>query len=701
VLAWLIVFLGSHAAFAASVQLQPNEVVVVLDTSGSMGGPWDFALSTPSGTTTKKFPATDPERGAILGALILEALTRGSTDRLTVIPFAAQGVTPPKLHTDVEIRGLHYDAGGTYFRAPLQLARGILFGAPAGSGKLLLFFTDGFPSEQLRPDEMPGLAGLDKPDMQVQAVPFGIFAGDRANPHAKAFLDSSASYLSKLSDPVPYTPNDFLRGAGEMVHAFTRGYARVLGSRPETGSLVPGQVKSFSIGKYAVELLVVTASKDPGGADYRATLTGLTGGVAPRSGSNCDSYDCEKVRRHYTVFRTTLDPDRPSSWKLELQGGAPGPVEYGIILRYDLNAEVVAPPSVTAGTNLPIRARLMFQGKPFDDAAFFTKDGFKWEADVDGTAVPLTRVGGEFTGSWFAPSSKTGATITVNVVFRNDWLERRGKLETAVEGLLPLTLVPVPNPVELGNWRAERSETKRCQRIDFTGSTNADRIPLLCEAAKAPKGTTLSCTPVPGTEATLTRGGGQPLMWDVCVTAASCCGDAPSGDTAVTFRGKDPAYAASAVSVPTRFQVAKLGFLRCWWPYLAAVAGAMVLVWFVLGWVRPYSFDPSVAVRLASNEKQLRAAMAHVLRERPGGRRGFYRNARMAVSSDGSFVKARRGVILLEAAAGGCTVFKRAPGLEQRDERTGKWVALKKEDFDGGHIPRKVYRLGNLYMQWE
>src|SRR5690606_11771155 len=92
------------------------------------------------------YPPNDPERAAVLGALVVEGLVRGSNDRLSVIAFPDQRGGQPRVVTDAQgIRALPY-ANHTLFVPPLRAARAHL-DSSRRDDKLLLFFSDGVPED--------------------------------------------------------------------------------------------------------------------------------------------------------------------------------------------------------------------------------------------------------------------------------------------------------------------------------------------------------------------------------------------------------------------------------------------------------------------------------------------------------------------------------------------------------------------------
>jgi hypothetical protein len=671
-----------------------NEIVLILDNSCSMG------VASQDGQG-RQFPPNDPERAAVLGTLIVEGLARGSADRFSVLAWGDNKDAPPRPALSAEdIRALPYSQG-TFFRRPLEEAGNRLRSSTLPH-QLFLFFTDGVPEDLRNPSEGPRSLGLSE-SADFETLVIGLFGSDEVRQTGEQFLR-----------PLARNPEDlvFVNAPREVINAFTRGYARVLGSRPETGTLSSGESKTFEVGKYVVEVLVATASSSPG-PGYSATLQGPQGNVPSQaSGDNgCPPgvrYAgapklCQPPFRSYQVFRAPHSPDAPSRWTLSLPRGS-GPIDYGLILRYDLEASLAVPSTTRVGEPVQLDARLLFRGKTFDDESFFQADGFAAVATLEGKEVPLRHAGGgRFVADW-TPSqpSMDGTPTPVQVTFRNAWMEQSARRGVQVEGFLDLALVPNPASLDLGDWRGERRETRRCSVVDLSGSTNADRVPIACTARGVVEGSTLSCTPVEGSEADLGNGRkGQPLKYEVCFIAEGCCGELAPPGLGVLFAAAHPHYAAAAVTVPTRVRVGETGWLRCWWPWLAMAGGMLFLGWVIAGFVRPSDFDPAASVYVAGSELGIKRASALTLRETPGGTRGFYRNARMCLNAGGDFVRApRAAVLVLEAGPGGSTRFVTAAGLERKVQRTGKWEPVPAEELALGYTPNVVYRVGSLYLKW-
>ena len=671
-----------------------SEIALVLDNSCSM------VVSTTSSLDGATFPPNDPERAAVLGALVVEGLTRGTNDKLTVLGFGSGPGAPPQVvRTAAEIRALPY-VSGTYFAPSLREAAATLSRSSQDT-RLLMFFTDGIPEDVPNPADARTLAGLDA-NPALDSVVIGLYGSDEIRDSAKAYLT-----------PLVRHPDDLtlLSNPADVVPAFTRGYARALGSKPLSFTLDGGDSKTIEVGRWVTEVMVVVASSRPGPA-FTASLTGPQGGVSPKATgdngcpqsivlSNAPNV-CADPRRHYAVFRAAHDPNRPATYTLSL-AQSDDEAQVGVILRYDLIAALDLPPKSEVGATVPVRARLLFQGRTFDDAEFFTSDGFAVQLKVEGAEIPLTHVGGgEFTGSWAPSQPGLGQPTLAQVVFSNQWLEKRAQRGTLVDGFLDLILRPSPNPLDLGAWQAERGEVRRCGVLDLTASQNADRVAILCEGLNAPAGVTVSCLPVAGSEATLKDGQrGQPQRYEVCVTSAKCCGDASGQGAAVRLVGAHPHYASGAVTVPVGFQVKAAGLLRCWWVELAVGLGLLTLAFVLLGLLRPHKFDPALIVRVASKEADLRRVPSLVIEEQPGGKRGFYRNARLCIDGEGNMIRNhRKAVLVLEAGPGGSTVFRSSGALEVKDRRTSRFEALSAEALSQGHMSGVIYRAGGLFIKF-
>ncbi len=412
----LLIFLPCGAAASSA----GAEIVVVVDNSGSMKG-------------------ADPERLAVLGGAIIDGLGANPADEVTVIGFGSSARSaPPTTRTTPDIRTWP-TSGGTYFRKPLEEALRI-FERSSKPNKMLIFFTDGTPGDVSSPAQLRTVFDpAAHPDIDVLAV--GLFG-------------LGASEGERMLRAIVHDPRDMrsVDSAGEIVTAFTEGYARAMGSEAETGTLSPGQEHRIGVGRYVSEITVIVASKKPGDP-FTARLAGPAGDVPLLSeGDNgCRGASrCSPPYRHYQLFRATNDDHRPGEWILTLPS-APGDVEYGVIMRYGMRAEAFVPPAATAGTPTVIEGQLTIDGQPVDDEAFFGENGFTAVVEVGGESVPLEHVGGgRFRAEWTPDRSAEGDEFEARLVFRNDFMERDAVGTMRIEAVQVDVATALPDRCEEG-----------------------------------------------------------------------------------------------------------------------------------------------------------------------------------------------------------------------------------------------------------
>lgn len=669
-----------------------TELVLVLDNSGSM----ITSVQTNSGVV----PPADPLRQSVLGAMVVEGLTRDTDDALTVLSFDRSA--PDKTQVVTGYAGLRNleEGGGTFFLGPLGRARSIL-DSSSRADRILVFLSDGAPNDYTDPRRGPEVLGLDRADVPFDTLIIGLLPPGPMAEQARGYLR-----------PLALRDRDWVevQDGNDLVTHFTEAYARSLGSKALTGTLSTGQSRTVHVGRYVTEVMVITASTRPQGP-YDATFTGPDGAIPVKAeGDNgCElTYSkapdlCSPPRMHFQVWRTPHDPLTRSDYTLSVDRSRDD-VVYGVILRYDLTAHLDLPPQVRVSDEVPIDAHLLWREQLFDDPEFFDTDGVEVLARIEGQEIHLQRQpDGRFTGTWVPAHPTNGKPIVAEAVFRNTWMEKSTTADVLVDGFLDLELRPEPAVLDFGSWRSRRTATERCLELDLTGSTNADRIPLDIQFSGIPGEAILTFTPLDMAEAGSAREGRQPLRWEACVRTPACAGDIQTtADTAVILRGDHPHYHPDAVNVPVRFTVDGASFLRCWWPVLVLIAGLLFLMWLLVGFVRPRDFDSGTTVKVAGSERQLRRAASLVLREQPKGRRGFYRNARVSITASGDFVAApRRAVLWVEAARAGETVLHLRGPVERQDRRTRTWVEVTEEEALDGVRTNITYRIGETYLLFQ
>lgn len=663
----------------------PTEWVLILDNSSSMSA--GSVLTTNTGTV--KLPPADPDRLSVLATLIFRGLL-SPDDKLTILAFQSGAVgqyreLPPQA---TSIRDLKFDQS-TPFTGPLKRAREILEKSRLSSRRLLLF-TDGSPSND---DPLTGAQA--RALLGFEALPPGEISASPSVVSKQPFEVLSLGLSANIAE-LQQVQKQFLSALGpveevqtpqEIVTGFTRAIASHLQSRPLTGQLAPGGTYSFPVGKYVTEILVSMASvkKMP---VFSAQL--LDGGrpmpVREEAGDN----GCEQAPCHtYRVMRTTHDPETKNRLALRLDRSA-GQVAFGVILRYDLLAEITAAPSLTrVGEEFEVVSRMVWRGRTFSDSDFLAADGFSAQLELGDVKVPLNRRGdGNFTARIKAEQLGPQPLLAR---FKNQWLDLTASAPLTVEGWLPLALKATPNPLPFGHMVGERVAKRRCVSVSLAGSLNADRVPLEAVGVDLPEGVRLlSATPLSVRNNAI----------ELCLEAPGCCKDlSPGPQSRILLRGQHPHYHPDAVPLALEFSVDKTPFLVCYARVLAAIAGALFLLFVLYGLLSPHDFDAAEVIRLAKSESALQRTSGRRLRDLPGGKRGFYRHAAVAFDASGNTPQRFKDAAIIVRATGSEPLIIVHGSVEHKDPRTRKWEALK-TPLDPSALRRGVvYRSGDMYFR--
>ena len=545
---WLLTLLLCTCALAGAPRVAhaDTEWVLMLDNSSSMSGPTPYSEN---GRFVKNIPAQDPDRLAVIATLVFRALM-GPDDTLTILTFDSRH--GPGRYTIVPndpkaIRALFFGEA-TFMVGPLTHAREILEQSKAQT-RVLVLATDGAPGPEteggpvITADDARRILGLDPGPAPFEVVSLALASTPESRTMMQAFL-GPLGRLEPIDDPT------------KLVAAFTDVFARSIRSRPETGRLEPGGSYTFTVGKYVTDVWVAAATERTTGPFVAA----LTADATPVPSVDAGDAGCDRPPCHaYQVFKTTHDPRTPSTFVLSLPRGG-GPIAYGIVMKYELGAEIVsAPAKARLGEPIDVVARITWQGNTFNDAAFFAADGFTATLRLGDSEVPLTSKGdGTFTGT--IPAQGAAGAAKLEAVFANRWISLAGERAVTLDEWVPLTLKVAP--LALGTWTGGRKATRRCADLDLGGSLNADKVPLEVFAHGLARGYRLDA-PTP-----LVVANGKAR---VCLVAPGCC--EASTPATLTVRGVDPHYHAGAVDVAIDYRVQQTPFLVCW---LLTIIGTIV-----------------------------------------------------------------------------------------------------------------------------
>jgi hypothetical protein len=686
------VFLTTDARAA-----EQRKIVMVLDTSGSMAGNCYGTLnSCPD-------PATDPDRLGILGAQIIVSLTEGN-ENAKVFGFPRTPDAPVPVLGAADLPGLRPEGPTPYIPA-LQAAKKEFDTSPPDARRVLIFFTDGEPTAtrgngplaigELQPAVQPILA------QGVHPVIIGLDPKGKGKAGITPFLNVLAG---------PEANTTLVEDSSTIVESLMKALARAFDSDNQSGYIDTTKTFRFDVGAGVEEVLIAVAGDAPN-EDFTAQLDVPAGAPAAAGWKGGWNDTNRATARHWATLRYKKPVEQAMSLTLRLLPGAHGKAKYGVIYKYDIVAEVDSTTAID-GKPVTIVGRLK-SGGVVRDKAWFDKSGFQAPTfTVAGQPVApvVADADGSFKATWTAKAPAAGTAVPVQVTFHNaQGVPLIGTGIITVTNATKLEL-HLPPQIDLGSWMGPSAwfgsppPDPHCAVVDLLESPGAETVPLACRAEAWPGDVnrTPICEPDPTSKY---AGTGQPMKWKVCLDPSPCCGEmqnAAGGPVRVVFSGQDPDYQGITAPIVVTFDVARPGWLRCHWKWIALGIGILLTIWILRGFLTPRSFESTAAFHVASSEAGLRKNQANIACEQPGGRRGFYRNARIAINASGDLVRdPKMAVLFVEAGLGGSNVIMRATGLEKKDTRTGKFVAVPEADFGAGLLPKAVYRIGPLYVKWE
>ena len=96
-----------------------------------------------------------------------------------------------------------------------------------------------------------------------------------------------------------------------------------------------------------------------------------------------------------------------------------------------------------------------------------------------------------------------------------------------------------------------------------------------------------------------------------------------------------------------------MSWWECWKPIILSIAAALFAIFVILGFVLPKSFSTYAGIVLSGSEMGLRKAPTRQLREQTGGRKRWYRSAKVTFDQQGNALKSRKSAqLILEAQVG-------------------------------------------------
>jgi hypothetical protein len=178
---------------------------------------------------------------------------------------------------------------------------------------------------------------------------------------------------------------------------------------------------------------------------------------------------------------------------------------------------------------------------------------------------------------------------------------------------------------------------------------------------------------------TLARGGRT--SWPLRLRVGSCPGEVPDGaghEIAIEAAGPDgdPVRAAAPLVVLIQPEP----WLRCWWPLLALIGGALLVGVVIHGYWSPSRFPRRLGVVL-SPEEDMTEGFFHGIRGQKGSGVGFYRDATIHVCEDFRLSGRKAGSLAALRADGSRVRIAPAPGATVwRRAADGEWEQLPADE---------------------
>lgn len=656
----------------------PIHVQIVLDSSGSMKD-------------------NDPRRLSLLAGMLFTDLA-GPNDALGVLsmrkgrfveePLAPAGPRRKKLRDT--IRRLPF-GGSTYCAEPLKLAGdglATLAKRQPDARQFVVFLSDGDCSDG-NPDASVQIRAaaqsLRSAGVQVFSIGlFGDIAADGRDPSAD------------LQTMATQTDGAFFRAAeaSDLPDRFASILGRIVGSEAQTIQMTAGQDVAVQLDGYVYDASLiatgagraVVVDKAEGPADVRLPLPGR----ATHSETGEDYYVSAHDNgfgRQYGLLR--IDEPSAGTWTFRVDG--PANLRGLLIQNYALDPVVEL-----AGTRAvhplgdPLEVRAWLRGKGGDriaDPGFLEKVTFTVtlvdpkgrsrdiDLEPDGEGMYAGAEAIDLAGGW---TLRGRARMTSGGLDKRTEA-RRFRVEAAV-----LRTGPGAEKLALGDVKAG---TEKTLLIDLSASSLPRAYPVTAE---------LTLDGFSFTPGTAELSPETPQFDGTFAASAEHPGGAVEGTLAVQLQG-------AAVAIPVTATVIPLTFWERWGRHVivigAGLLGLFVLIFIVLGFVRPHRFPADSRIQWGDSMERLNKNEL-VIGEMQGTKSGFYRNARLRIGGPSSELAVGGVHLATLEAVGANRIMIRGEGVTL--ERVNKFDPAKTkpvQENEAAIEAGEIFRAGELLIR--
>ena len=231
-------------------------------------------------------------------------------------------------------------------------------------------------------------------------------------------------------------------------------------------------------------------------------------------------------------------------------------------------------------------------------------------------------------------------------------------------------------------------------RFELSVTSDFERERSLLEIERGEGWQALGETPVP---VTVTDGSLRRLALRLRVGS---CPEAhpPEEPVTVSLRGTNARGQEVSTIARLRLEILADPWWICWWPVLVGLGVAAIVGILVHGYWAPSRFPPRLGVVL-SPEEDIEEGFWHSIRGQRGAGVGFYRDARIHITSDFRLTSSERGALAcLRAQRGQIKIAPAAGTAVWRQNLDGEWEPLPAEESTARY--GVVYRdeLGTLFF---
>ncbi len=604
--------LAGSLALACCLPLAADRrVAIVVDTSGSMTGSDRPRYTVQISQILGDLLAQEGEL-AVVRLPLSGSCSDGPTESL-VVRLEAAGPAGFKRALDQRIEY----GGDNHFAAPLRTAIATLGQDPAAE-RLLLFIADSGGLAACATPLTQELVAFRATGALVAAINLGGTAG--AFEHNPGFELTTAAL-----------------DAEQLIAAVATVYQRFLGAKRVQTGQVGGPIE-VEVAPYVERAFLVVAADGPlpplapGAGNPTAKAVDLD----HRGGGETRGLDGQL--RGYRIIR--LERPGAGTWTFEAPGLA-AKAGWMLLQESALALRPSGSPQLVQGQPTPLEVELFDHGtgqRVTDPGALA---GLSVRLELDGQVVELRDDGsgsdrqagdGLFTAS---PILTESGRHRLPLHLESELLDRSFDIEVeVVTGSLafgpatPVHLGPVGRGGEApGALELQAAEVRGSFELEVTTDFDLERSWLEVDTGSG-------WVPLGGGGVALRLAETGPRTWPLRLRVGEC----PEGASrqrpfAIRLEAAGAPGGAQTLTVPLTVEVIADPWLRCWWPVLAALLGALLCAVIVYGFVSPSRFPPRLGVVL-SPEMDLTEGFFHPIRAQRGSGSGFFRDARIFIRPD-------------------------------------------------------------------